>query len=97
VNLSDKDASRYLRVTLSLLVADADAAEQFTGEHAGPSNVKLAKVRSVILELLTTKTADVLTTAEGKQALKKEIAERASKALGHKVSDILFSEFVVQF
>ena len=52
--------------------------------------------RSAILELLTTKTAEELMTADGKTALKKEIAERASKAFRFKVNDVLLAEFVVQ-
>jgi flagellar FliL protein len=97
VNLADKDGSRYLRVTLSLAIPDHDAAEQIGATDHGP-NAKMARARSAILELLTTKTAEELTTAEGKQRLKKEIGERATKALGRvKVSDVLFSEFVVQY
>jgi flagellar FliL protein len=96
VNLADKDASRYLRTTLSLVVADADAAEELTAEHGGP-NVKLMKARSAILELLSTQTAEQCSSPEGKEALKKAIAGLATKAFGAKVTDVLFSEFVVQF
>lgn len=97
VNLADKDASRYLRTTLSLLVPDAKAAAEVAGAgHAGGS-VKLMKARSAILELLSTQTAEQLSSPEGKEALKKAIAEKATKAFGTKVSDVLFSEFVVQF
>jgi flagellar basal body-associated protein FliL len=52
--------------------------------------------RSAILELLTTKTAEELMSAEGKTALKKEIAARASQAFRFKVNDVLLAEFVVQ-
>jgi flagellar FliL protein len=98
VNLADRDASRYLRTTLALVVPDADAAAQLTatGHGAGP-NVKVMKARSAILEVLATQTAEQLGSPEGKDALKKAISERASKAFGTKVSDVLFSEFVVQF
>jgi flagellar FliL protein len=96
VNLADKDASRYLRTTLSLVINDADVAEELTGEHGGP-NVKLMKARSAILELLSTQTAEQLSTPEGKEALKKGIAAKATKAFGTKVTDVLFAEFVVQF
>jgi flagellar FliL protein len=97
VNLADKDASRYLRTTLSLIVTNADAAEELTSaEHSG-GNVKVMKARSAILELLSTQTAEQLSTPEGKEALKKAIADRATKAFGTKVTDVLFSEFVVQF
>jgi flagellar protein FliL len=99
VNLADSEATRYLRTTLSLVIKDAAKAEAIVGgaghKPAG-ENVKLAMARSAVLELLTTKTAQELTTAEGKQALKKEIAEKASQAFRVKVNDVLFAEFVVQ-
>jgi flagellar FliL protein len=99
VNLADPDASRYLRTTLSLVIKNKAKAEALVGggEHkAEGENVKIAMARSAVLELLTTKTSQELTTAEGKQALKKEIAEKATKAFKVKVSDVLFAEFVVQ-
>jgi len=99
VNLADKDATRYLRTTVALLIKDTEKAASLSGggEHkAAGEPVRIAMARSAILELLTTKTADELMTAEGKTALKKEIAERASKAFRFKVNDVLLSEFVVQ-
>lgn len=99
VNLADKDAQRYLRTTVSLVVNDPEKAASLSGggEHkAAGEPVRIAMARSAILELLTTKTADELMTAEGKQELKKGIAERASKAFRFKVNDVLLAEFVVQ-
>jgi flagellar FliL protein len=99
VNLADKDATRYLRTTVSLVVKDAEKAASLSGggEHkAAGEPVRIAMARSAILELLTTKTAEELMSAEGKQALKKEIADRASKAFRFKVNDVLLAEFVVQ-
>jgi flagellar basal body-associated protein FliL len=60
-----------------------------------------ARIRSAILELLSLQYAAPLVTPEGKDELKKAIAERATEALGHgehalKVTDVLFVEFVVQ-
>ena len=99
VNLADKEVPRYLRTTVSLLIKDTEAAATLSagGEHkAGAEPVRIAMARSAILELLTTKTAEDLMTADGKTALKKEIAERASKAFRFKVNDVLLAEFVVQ-
>ncbi|HEY8548644.1 MAG TPA: flagellar basal body-associated FliL family protein [Vicinamibacterales bacterium] len=98
VNLADKPGARYLRTTISLLVPDHKKAAELTGSggHKGGENVAMAVARSAVLELLTTKTSDELTTAEGKQALKAEIAQRVSRAFRTKVSDVLFAEFVVQ-
>ena len=99
VNLADKDAPRYLRTTVSLVVNDTEKAASLSGggEHKpGAEPVRIAMARSAILELLTTKTAEELMSAEGKTALKKEIAVRASKAFRFKVNDVLLAEFVVQ-
>lgn len=100
VNLADKESTRYLRTTVSLLINDAEKAKTLAGaEHEGKASgepVRIAMARSAILELLTTKTAEELMTADGKAALKKEIAERASKAFNFKVNDVLLAEFVVQ-
>lgn len=99
VNLADQDAPRYLRTTISLVVNDAEKAATLSGgggHKAAGEPVRIAMARSAILELLTTKTAEELMTAEGKTALKKEIAVRASKAFRFKVNDVLLAEFVVQ-
>lgn len=94
VNLADQDATRFLRLTLKLLIPEEHAKEVEENE------VAKARVRSVVLEFLAQKTADELVTPEGKVALKKEIATRARQAMaikGMHITDVLFSEFVVQF
>jgi flagellar FliL protein len=93
VNLSDPGGTRFLRLTLRLVIADAEQAKHMEEDELGRM-----RIRSAILELLTQQTADHLVTPEGKAELKTAIAERAAHALHEvKVSDVLFSEFVVQF
>jgi len=93
VNLADTEGSRFLRVNLRLLIDDGEAVEELQKDE-----VEMLKVRSGILELLSAQTSDKLVTPEGKTALKSAIAERAGQTLGKvKVTDVLFSEFVVQF
>jgi flagellar FliL protein len=92
VNLADLGGNRFLRVNLSLIVNEEHALEF----EENPTI--MARVRSAILELLAQQTADPLITPDGKTALKKAIAEGAAHAVeGLHVSDVLFSEFVVQF
>lgn len=94
VNLADQDATRFLRLTLKLLIPEEHAKEVEENE------VAKARVRSAVLEFLAQQTADELVTPDGKVALKKEIATRARKAMaikGMHITDVLFSEFVVQF
>lgn len=92
VNLADAGTSRFLRVTLKLVIPEEHAVE------LGEDEVGKARIRSGVLELLALQTADQLVTPEGKDALKHEIAARAQKAMkGLHVTDVLFAEFVVQF
>lgn len=92
VNLADQDATRFLRLTLKLVLPEEQATSMEKKE------VEKARIRSAVLELLAQQTADHLVTPEGKGELKKEIAERAHQSMkGLHVTDVLFSEFVVQF
>ena len=93
VNLADQGGSRFLRVSVRLVVGSAADAEKIQ-----KSDVALMRVRTAIIELLTQQTADKLVTVEGKDALKKAMAARVEPLLQHaKVTDVLFSDFVVQF
>src|SRR5262249_52508358 len=93
VNLADKEAPRFLRTTVGLVVDDAEAEE-----HVKESHVQVLQARSAILELLSAQTSEVLATADGKAALKQAIIERLHTTFsGMKVEDVLFSDFVIQY
>jgi flagellar protein FliL len=93
VNLADPGAIRFLRVNLALVVKDEEIAKEME-ENA----VDKARIRSSILELLAMQHSDAIVTPEGKDELKKLIAERSEHAAHElKVVDVLFSEFVIQF
>jgi flagellar protein FliL len=92
VNLADSSATRFLRISLSLVV-DEEHAKELTEKE-----VDRMKVRSAILELLALQVSDTLVTPQGKTDLKKAIAKRAGETVhGLHVADVLLSEFVVQF
>jgi flagellar FliL protein len=93
VNLADPGGSRFLRLSVRLVVDSPQA-----GEKAQKNNVLLARIRSTILELLAQQKADSLITPEGKTELKAAIAEHVKEILEDaKVTDVLFTDFVVQF
>lgn len=93
VNLADVGTSRYLRLSLELLVKDPHEAEELE-----KSRVALTQARSAILELLTTQTSSDLVTPEGKTALREAIKQRVGHAWKHmEIVDVLFTDFVVQF
>jgi len=93
VNLADPGGRRFLRATLSLVFEQKEAAKEFDEDE-----VARTRARAAVLELLAEQVADTLVTPGGKTALRQHIAARASEALEHtKVTDVLFTEFVVQF
>ena len=93
VNLADPGKRRFLRISVRLLVAEAEEAE-----HIQKSQVLETRLRADILELLTEQTSDSLASVDGKTELKKKIAERAHHILEKtEIADVLFSDFVVQY
>ena len=91
VNLADPGGRRYLRISMRLVVPDADAAKKATEEE-----LVISRVRSSLIEVLSGRTAADLSTPDGRVALKHAIAEAASHAGHIDVRDVLFQEFVVQ-
>ena len=86
-------SQRFLRISVRLIVPNEEEAKEIE-----ESEVKVMRLRSSILELLTAQTSDHIVSADGKVALKKEIAERATHIVEPvEVSDVLFSDFVVQY
>jgi flagellar FliL protein len=93
VNLADKDSPRFLRLTVALVLNEKEPIEELKKDA-----LKQARLRSQLLELLTQQEAEHLNSVAGKNELKKAIAERAGEILKPlKVTDVLFSDFVVQF
>jgi len=93
VNLADKEASRYVKTSIRLLVANKESAEAVAkGETLMP------RLRDTILTLLSTKTAEEMTSNEGKERLKKEILEKVNEYLPEEgAQEVFFTDFVVQF
>lgn len=92
VNLADKDANCYVKVTMRILVSDAEAAKTVSA-----SDVLMPKMRDAILSILSSKLAADIITNEGKQSLKKEIMAKVNESLPGKIAtDVFFTDFVVQ-
>ena len=101
VNLADAGGSSYLRVALTLRVADpADKkgpASQEKAKDDASTSETVAPVRDTLLAVLGRQTSDELLTVDGKEhlktALKTALAERNSSL---KVTDVYFTDFLVQ-
>ncbi|MET0323061.1 MAG: flagellar basal body-associated protein FliL [Duganella sp.] len=95
VNLQpgEDGAEQYLQLAFTLEVGSAEEKENL--------KVNMAKVRSRVLLLLSSKKAADINTPEGKMQLAKEIVEQTSEPLeprGEKqdVVDVLFTAFIIQ-
>lgn len=93
VNLADPGVARFLRTSVQLVIA----ADEGTVKGLEHEKLPMARVRSAILDLLSEQTSSALATPDGKSALKSAIAAKATDALGHEVTDVLFSDFVIQY
>jgi len=93
VNLADPGGSRFLRVSLNLVVATEEEAKELE-----ESAVVISRLRSSLIELLAQQMSEMLVTPDGKAALKNAIKEHVAHAVHEtEVADVLFTEFVVQF
>lgn len=89
VNLADKKSRRYLKVTMKLELSNEELLEEVEKRRA--------QLRDVVLTLLSSKTADEISTMEGKFLLRQDIIKRVNVNLvTGKVTKIYWEEFVVQ-
>jgi len=94
VNLADEGGTHFLRTNIQLIIEAKEEEAKLLEEK----KVEIMPMRSAILELLAQQTAAILVTPEGKEALKEAIKKRAAEVFKkHKVREVLFAEFVVQF
>jgi flagellar protein FliL len=99
VNLADAGGASYLRVALTLRVADATAKKDAKPkeEKSKDGDEDVAAVRDTTLMVLGKQTADGLLAADGKELLKAELRSALAKRnTDLKVTDIFFTDFLVQ-
>ncbi len=101
VNLADAGGTSYLRLALTLQVADADEKKDAKANGEKDSSTRpdeqIAAVRDTALTVLGRQTADDLLAADGKDHLK--AALRSAFAVHNpdlKVTDVFFTDFLVQ-
>ncbi len=99
VNLADRDRDRFLQVNISLEVADTHVADRIKAFNPA--------IRDRILMLLSSQTAEQLSTVEGKEALARNIVTVVNRVIAGEfapetspselpVHAAHFSSFVVQ-
>ncbi|GAB2853802.1 hypothetical protein GCM10027277_22800 [Pseudoduganella ginsengisoli] len=93
VNLQPENGDQYLQVQFTLQVAGQEDADVIKNN--------MAKVRSRVLLLLSSKRASEINTPEGKQQLSEEILEQIKEPFERRgneqdVIEVLFTSFIIQ-
>ncbi len=89
VNLIDKDADRYLKVSLVLEIQDETIKQEV--------EKRLPKIKDAITTLLFIKSSKELKSPEGIELLKEEIIKRINAILPiGGVKNVYFTDFVIQ-
>ena len=93
VNLQPEEKGQYLQLGLTVKIRDTDVALEI--------DRLMPDIRNRILLLLTSKTANDLSTLVGKQQLGTELTEEIRKSLDseifrEEVMEVLFTSFVIQ-
>ncbi|NOY64543.1 MAG: flagellar basal body-associated FliL family protein [Nitrospirae bacterium] len=87
VNLSDR--GRFLKVTLKLELVDK--------RYEKLAEARVPQIRDAIITLISSKSAESISTPEGKFQLKDELLMRANSATGRDIfKNVYFTDFVMQ-
>jgi flagellar protein FliL len=102
VNLTDGGGSSYLRIAMTLRVADVPEGKDSKAKEDKPkedkfTNDAVASVRDTTLTVLGRQTADSLLAVDGKERLKTDLKKAfAEHNADLKVMDVFFTDFLVQ-
>jgi flagellar FliL protein len=101
VNLADAGGSSYLKIAMTLRIADAGDGKDTKVKEEKPqergANDLTAPVRDTLLTVLGRQTAEGLLAGDGKEKLKDELKRAfAEHNADLKVADVFFTDFLVQ-
>jgi flagellar FliL protein len=97
VNLKDKDGSSYLRLGMTLQVADAVEKKGSRTKDDKSGDETAVAVRDTTLTVLGRQTASSLLAPDGKERLKLELKQALAEHNGDlKVTALFFTDFLVQ-
>lgn len=89
VNLLSQGGRRYLKVNIGL--------EMTTIKLESELNAKRAPIRDIIIEILTSKSPEDISTTRGKEKLKEEIVQRLNEILvDGKIRNVFLTDMAIQ-
>ncbi|WP_104750423.1 flagellar basal body-associated protein FliL [Helicobacter cynogastricus] len=89
VNLISQNGRRYLKASVSLELNDSKLLEEIKNKETA--------IRDTIIEILSSKTVEEITTLKGKNKLKEEIRSNVNSFLiDGFIKNVFFTDFVIQ-
>ena len=89
VNLADRDALTFLKVTITLELDNQQIQQQV--------EQRLPQIKDAIISLISSKTSNEIKTPEGQEKLKEEILKRTNAILpAGGIRNVYFTEFIIQ-
>ncbi|MEK6815260.1 MAG: flagellar basal body-associated FliL family protein [Nitrospirota bacterium] len=89
INLADDQGTRYLKIAMHVELSSPSAKQE--------AEVRVPQIRDSLLTLLSSKTYEQISSAQGKSQLRSEIIARIDQLLAHgKAKSVYFTDFVIQ-
>lgn len=89
INLADDQGSRYLKIAMHVELSTPSAKQE--------AEVRVPQIRDSLLTLLSSKTYEQISSAQGKSQLRSEIIARIDQLLSHgRAKSVYFTDFVIQ-
>ena len=89
VNLAETGGQRYLKVNMQLQMNGEELREELTA--------RTPQIMDMVISILSSKTIDEVTSAVGRNRLKREIIDKINAELvTGKIVNVFFTEFVIQ-
>lgn len=98
VNLADGGGTpHFAKVGVALRFSKLSEGEVVKGEGDNPDTVEeAAELRDIVISTLQSRTSAQLSTAAGRDAVKRGIVERVNRHTDYKIVDVYYTEFAVQ-
>ena len=97
VNLADGGGPHFAKVGVAMRFSKLSEGEIVKGEGDTPDTVEeAAELRDIVIATLQSKTSGELSSAEGRESVKRAIVQRVNRHTDYKIVEVYYTEFAVQ-
>lgn len=97
VNLSDGDNSHFAKVGVALRLSELSAPDLEPAKGTNPASMEAdPELRDIVISTLQKHSSAELSTAAGREDVKKQIIDTVNKETDEKIVAVYYTEFAVQ-